>query len=178
MLAKIHPKNPSQHYACLKMLESSDELRPAFYNPKTGNRKRIECVYVDGAGEEGPSHLEVQFMWTKHHLEIGSLATLVCARCSGCSYFTRVEVQNGCLALANANLFIPSTLNGSCMDTTTREIDQEKLKGNLQAATDVYTERCNHAPCGDTRSFSISRCRFFLTSGDLSRFDDILEGIL
>ena len=61
--------------------------------------------------------------------------------CSGCSYLNCVELQNGCLALAHANLFIPSTLNGSCMDTTTGEIDQEKLKANLQAATDVYIER-------------------------------------
>lgn len=37
------------------------------------------------------------------------------------------------------------------MNTATGEIDQEKLKGNLQAATDVYIERCNHAPCGDTQ---------------------------
>lgn len=60
--SKIYPKNPSQHFADLEMLESSDELRPAFYNPKTEKRKRIECVRVDGAGDEGPSHLEVQFM--------------------------------------------------------------------------------------------------------------------
>ena len=36
------------------------------------------------------------------------------------------------------------------MDSTTDEIDQQKLKENLEAATDVYI-RCNHAPCGDTQ---------------------------
>lgn len=148
---KIYPKNPSQHLADVEMLESSDELQPAFYNPKTEQRKRIECIRVDGAGDEGPSHLEVQFLWTKHHLEKGSLATLVSARCSGCSYLNHVELQNGCLALAHANLFIPSTLNGSCMDSTTGEIDQQKLKENLEAATDVYIQLCNHTPCGDTQ---------------------------
>ena len=132
---------------------SSDELRPAFYNLKTGKRKRIECFHVDGAGDEGPSHLEAQLMWTKHYLENGSLATLVSAWCSGCSYLTSVKLQNSCLALAHVNLFIPSTLNGSCMDTTTGEINQEKLKGNLQAATDVYIEHCNRAPCGDTQFY-------------------------
>ena len=95
------------------MLESSDELQPEFYNPKTGKRKRIECARVDDEGDESPSHLEVHFMWTKHHLENGSLATLVSARCSRCSYHNGVELQNGCLALAHANLFIPSTLNDS-----------------------------------------------------------------
>ena len=149
--SKLYPKNPSQHLADLEMLECSDELRPAFYNPKTMERKRIQCVRVDGAGDEGPSHLEVQFLWTKRHLEKGSLATLVSARCSGCSYLNRVELQNGYLALAHMNLFIPSTLNGSCMDSNTGEIDQVKLKANLQAAADVYVERCNHAPCGDTQ---------------------------
>ena len=37
------------------------------------------------------------------------------------------------------------------MNITTGEIDQERLKANLQAANDVYIERCNHAPCGDTQ---------------------------
>ncbi len=36
----------------------------------------VECIRVDGAGDEGPSHLEVQYFWTKRHLEEGSLATL------------------------------------------------------------------------------------------------------
>lgn len=67
------------------MLEASKELQPVFYNPKTKKRKKIECVGVDGAGDEGPSHLKVQFLWTKHHLEKGSLATATC-RCTGCSY--------------------------------------------------------------------------------------------
>ena len=72
-------------------------------------------------------------------------------RCSGNSYLNCVELQNGCQALAHANLFIPSTLNGSCLDMKTGSIDQRKLKANLQAATDVYIERCNYAPCGDSQ---------------------------
>ena len=51
--SKVYPKNPSQHLAELELLESSDELQPAFLNPKTtcNKRKRIECVRVDGAGD-------------------------------------------------------------------------------------------------------------------------------
>lgn len=45
----------------------------------TKKRRRIKCIHVDGARDEGPSHLEVQFLWTKRHLEKGRLATLVCA---------------------------------------------------------------------------------------------------
>ena len=149
--SKIYPKNPSQHSADLNMLETSPELQTAFQNPTTGTSKGIECIRVDGAGDEGPSHLEVRYLWTERHLNTGSLATLVSARCSGCSYLNRVELQNGCLALAHANLFIPSTLKGSCLDVNTGGIDHEKLKANLQAAMDIYIQRCNHAPCGDTQ---------------------------
>lgn len=149
--SKIYPKNPSQHSADLTMLEARPELHTAFLNPTTGASKAIECIRVDGAGDEGPSHLEVQYLWTARHLEKGSLATLVSTRCSGCSYLNRVELQNGCLALAHSNLFIPSTLNGSCLDVNTGGIDQDKLKANLQAAIDIYIQRCNGAPCGDTQ---------------------------
>ena len=72
-------------------------------------------------------------------------------RCSGSSYLNRVELQNGCLSLAHANLFLPSTLKGSCSDINTGGIDQDKLRANLEAATDEYIDRCNYAPCGDAK---------------------------
>ena len=56
--SKIFPKNPSQHSADLSILETSPELRTAFLNPTNGTPKTIECIRVDGAGDEGPSHLE------------------------------------------------------------------------------------------------------------------------
>jgi hypothetical protein len=62
-----------------------------------------------------------------------------------------VELQNGCLALTHANLFIPSNLNGSCFDPDTGKVDPIRLKANLNRATDIYIERCNGAPCGDTQ---------------------------
>ena len=37
------------------------ELQSALHNPSTGQPKRIECVRVDGAAHEGPSHDEVKF---------------------------------------------------------------------------------------------------------------------
>ena len=80
------------------------EIRPAFLNPETNERKLIECIRVDGAADEGPSHEEVQFLLTARHLS---------------SYLDNVELQNGCLGLAHANLFFRSTLGGSCMDSTT-----------------------------------------------------------
>ena len=43
------------------------------------------------------------------------MATLVTTRSSGSSYMNRVELQNGCLTQAHSGLFIPSTLNGSCV---------------------------------------------------------------
>ena len=148
--AKIFPKNPAQHFTDLQMLQLQANLNTsAFVNPETSKQKRIECIRVDGAGDEGPSHLEVQYYWTKRHLEQGYVATLVTARSSGSSYLNRVELQNGCLALAHCNLFIPSTLNGSCLDSD-GEFCEEKLIANLDAATDVYIERCSGAPCCNT----------------------------
>ncbi len=112
--------------------------------------KQIECIRVDGASDEGPSHDEVRFWWSVRHLEHGKLATLVSSRSSGCSYLNRVELQNGCLALGHTNLFIPSTLGGSVFNLETGLVDMDKVKTNLDLATDVYIDRANKSPCGDT----------------------------
>ena len=132
------------------MLQKVPELQPAFINPKTGAPKLLECIRVDGASDEGPSHDELQFWWSLHHLKEGKLVTMLSSRSSGASHLNRVELQNGCLALGHSNLFIPSTLCGSCIDSTTGNIDQEKLRANLDLATDIYISRTNGCPCGDT----------------------------
>jgi hypothetical protein len=146
--AKVYPKNPAQHAADFKKLASVPELKPAFTNHSTGLPKRLACIRVDGAGDEGPGHVEVQYWWTLHHMEAYTEATLVTSKSSGSSYLNGVELQNGCLSLAHANLFIPSTLNGSCCSGS--DIDKEKLTQNLMSAAEVYIQRCNNAPCGDT----------------------------
>ena len=146
----IYPKNPVQHAVDLKMLLRKDELRLAFANPDTGLPKSITCVRVDGASDEGPSHLEVQFWWSEYHLSEGNYITLLTSRSSGSSYLNRVELQNGCLAQAHSNVFIPSTLGGSCFNSDTGTIDHNQLKENLELATDVYINRYNQCPCGDT----------------------------
>ena len=68
---------------------------------------------------------------------------------SGASYLNRVELQNGCQALAHANLFVPSTLGGSCLDSNTGKVDPEKFKHNMKLATEVYMNRVNDCPCGE-----------------------------
>ena len=110
--AGIYPKNAAQHAADLTMLENVPTIQPAFMNPQNGNAKQIECIRVDGETDEGPSHQEIQFWWTLRHLRRPTLVTLVTARNSGASYLNRMELQNGCLALAHTNLFIPLNLNG------------------------------------------------------------------
>ena len=117
-------------------------------NPLTGKRKEIECIRVDGGGDEGPVHKEVQYWWTKRHLMKRTKAIMVTTRSSGSSYKNRVELQNGCLALGHANLFIPSTLNGSCM--VSGEVNDDLLCKNLDAAIDVYISRVDQAPCART----------------------------
>lgn len=103
------------------MLEKEETLNSVFSSP-TGKTKSIDCVRVDGASDEGPSHEEVQFWWTVWHLKHEKVATLVTTRCSGCSFLNRVELQNGCLSRGHSNTFIPSTLAGSCVDPKTGNI--------------------------------------------------------
>ena len=115
--------------------------------PRTGQPKAVCCMRVDGASDEGPGHEEVQLLWTAQHLASGSYATLI--RNSGASYLNCVELQNGCLALGHANLFIPSTLGGACIDSETGKIDEKKLQHILNLAMDVYINRVQGSPCGD-----------------------------
>jgi len=127
-----------------------DSLHPVFYNLSTNLLKSIECIRVDGACDEGPSHEEVQFYWTAHHYTTEKILTLVTTRSSGSSYLNRVELQNGCLSLGYANTFIPSTLKGSCINVETSMLDKDKLKENLDVAIDAYISRVDGSPCGDT----------------------------
>ena len=133
------PKTPAQHAADLAMLQKKEEFKESLDN------KAIDCIRVDGASDEGPSHHEVQFMWTERHLEKGKICTLVSSMSSGSSYLNRVELQNGCLAIAHANLYIPSIIHGSNCDET-GAVDYDKLKKNLETASDVYISRCDKAP--------------------------------
>ena len=145
----LFEKNPAQHFADLEMVEQHEEITPAFINPVTGKGKEIECVRVDGSYDEGPSHVEVQYWWTVRHIRSKSRILLVTSRNSGASYKNRVELQNGCLALAHANLFIPSTLNGSCLSTGGR-VNEKLHHENLNSAIDVYCSRVDKAPCAGT----------------------------
>ena len=96
------------------MLEKSSTVLPALVNPTNLEQKPIECIRVDGGGDEGPSHIEVQFWWTLRHLKKSTCVTMTTAWNSGASYLNRVELMNGCISLAHSNLFIPSNLSGTC----------------------------------------------------------------
>ena len=145
----LYEKNPAQHLADLEMLSKKDELKPAFIDPNTNQIKKVQYIRVDGGHDEGPAHCEVQYWWTVWHLKTEAISTIITCRNSGASFRNRVELQNGCLSLAHANLFIPSTLNGSCLNDGNK-INQEKLQENLSSAIDVYISRVNGAPCGAT----------------------------
>ena len=136
---KVHHKNPAQHTSDLEMLESLDETKSSLVG-------QIDCIRVDGATDEGPSHYEVQFMWTERHINRDKICTIVTTRFAGGSYLNKVELQNGCLALGHSNVYIPSTINGS--NFVDGELDNEKLIQNLEAAITVYTNTVNGTPCG------------------------------
>lgn len=148
--APIHQKNPAQHYSDIQMLEKEPLLKHVFYNCETGNSKIIDCIRVDGASDEGPTHEVVQYFWTDWHFQQEKVVTLVTTRSSGSSYLNRVELQNGCLSLGHANTFIPSTLGGSCIDSQTGKVDEHRLKQNLSLAIDAYISRVDGTPCGET----------------------------
>ena len=75
--AGVYLKNATQHAADLAMLEKVPTIQPAFLNPQIDNAKQIECIRVDGATDEGPSHQEIQFWWTLRHTRQPTLVTLV-----------------------------------------------------------------------------------------------------
>ena len=106
---------------------------------------------MDSAIDVGPGHLEVQFWWTARHMEVKKVVTMVTSRSSGSSYLNRLELQNGCLAVAHANLFIPSTLNGMPIDPSTGLVDKDILTANLNQAADINIKRVNQCSCGDTK---------------------------
>ena len=101
------------------------------------------------------------------------LATLVTARSSGSSYLNRVELQNGCLTRGHSNLFIPSTLAGSC--TESAQVNEEILKQNLELAIEVYLRCVDQSPCGET---VIHLFRGADTSADYHKTRDYLKMFL
>ena len=145
----VHCKNPAQHASDVEFLEQTEAFESIFINQSTDERKKMECIRVDGGNDEGPGHVEVQFFWTKRHMQKETIVQLVTTRDAGSSNRNRVELQNGCLAQGHTNLYIPSTLNGSCMENG--KVDNEKLCKNLNDAIDVYISRVDGCPCGDTQ---------------------------
>ena len=127
------------------MLSDIPALQPAFLHPVSNEPKQIVCVRVDGASDEGPSHDEVMFWWTVRHIDTAKQVSMMS---SGSSYLNKVELQNGCLAHGHSNVFIPSTLNGSCLSEGGK-VDKEKLQANLESAMAVYIARVDGSPCGD-----------------------------
>ena len=157
-----YPKNAAQHAADLELLQNSPDLQPWVEN------RPIDCIRVDGASDEGPSHVEVQFYWTERHVKQAKVATLVTSRHSGGSYLNRVELMNGGLSQAHANLFIPSTLSGS--NYGPGGLDKPKLKQNLEIATEVYIDRVQGSSCCGSpvqlfkgAESDMSRCQKLLT---------------
>ena len=109
----VHQKSPSQQASDLGMLERMEDFRHLFLNPNSEDKKEIECLRVDGATDEGPSHAEVQFLWTERHYQRPTKITLVTTRSSGDSYLNKVELQNSCLARGHSNLLISSMIHAS-----------------------------------------------------------------
>jgi hypothetical protein len=55
----------------------------------------------------------------------------------------RAELQNGQYGLSNANTYIPSTILGPNINPSTGELDEKRVKANLEEAISVYIQRNN-----------------------------------
>ena len=163
----LYPKDPSQHAADIAMLENDLDFKSCL------NNKPIDCIRVDGAGDEGSVHAEVQFLWTERHLKQEKVCTLVTTRSSGSSYLNRVELQNGCLAVAHSNIFIPSTIHGSNF-ARSGAIDYDRLEQNLESATDVYISKCNNAAFGESTIKLLKGSRDDLAKNYKNRLPDLI----
>ena len=133
------------------MLEKEIHFQPAFYS-RDGKAKRIECIHTDSGADEAPCYGEVQFWWTRRHMEKPTVVELVTSRQSGGSNLNQVELQNGCEAKARCGVFIPSTLNGSNLSQDGK-LDKNRLCQNLSDAISVYISRVQGASCGDAKIF-------------------------
>ena len=138
--------NLLQHMSDLKMLECVLKRQHLRIHP-TGR-----IIRVNLATDESTLHEQFRFMWAARHLCTGIIATLITARNSGSNYLNSVELTNGCLALAHANLCIPSTLGGSCINGN--KLNKDKYTENMDLATEVYMNRVNGCPCGKTNIIS------------------------
>ena len=58
---QLHEKSP-QHANDIVAVEECSISKPVFLQGDFDNPRDIECIQVDGAGDEGPSHQEVQFV--------------------------------------------------------------------------------------------------------------------
>ena len=56
------------------LLQERPEFQSTFYDASS-QPKQVDCIRVDGSSDEGSSHEEVQYWWTKRHYK-GKVATL------------------------------------------------------------------------------------------------------
>lgn len=84
------------------MLEGLKEIKPWVSN------KQIDCIRVNGTSDEGPVHLEDQFLWKELQRQREKLCTLVTKRKSGGSCLNKVELMNGCLLIAHSTVTFTS----------------------------------------------------------------------
>lgn len=136
-------KSPAQHAADFDMLQGQEELKNVFLSP---DGKYCVCELMKPVMKDHLtkrcSSFGLEITW------LTRLATLVTTRSSGSSFLNRVELQNGCLSRGHSNLFIPSTLSGSCIEDG--QINNDILCRNLELAIDTYISFVNKAHCGST----------------------------
>ena len=137
-------KNAGQHVSDLEMLRGNPTIQSQFFK-KDGSEKEMTFIHVDGGGDESPSHIETQFMWTEWHMKRNKVPTVVTTRYSGGSFLNEVEHLNGLLCRSASNLFIPSTLCGPSKDPETGDSDPLKIKDNMFAAREVYIQRVDQS---------------------------------
>ena len=103
-------------------------------------------LIVSGLMVQQMKALDMRKSKTEWHLSHRKVSTLVISQSSGSSFMNHVELQNGCLTQAHSDLFILSTLNGSCVKESGK-LDLSVLHQNLNSAINIYIQRCNGCSC-------------------------------
>lgn len=103
----------------------------------------------------GSHSLWSSILWTVWHLKTETIATIITCPISCANFRNRIELQNKFLSLAHASLYIPLTLNGSCLKGADK-LNQKNLQENISSTTSFYISRVNGTP------FWQNKLKFFL----------------
>ena len=148
--ALLYQKTAVQHGADLLMIRemaltgSLPNLTSTFFKKVNGRLVPKDKVVfqVDRGGDENFNNPEPAFEHTRAHICMESHVHVATARCAGCSYLNRVELQNGQIQRAVSGLFIPIQIYTVNVHATDLEAEKKRVALlNANKQQEIYIER-------------------------------------